>query len=49
MIDESNGAWNIGVNVQSVLTNKVEVFLVTLICVSCDIPAFRKICGFLGE
>ena len=49
MVDELNEAWNIGFNVKSVLTNKVEGFRVALICVGCDIPACRKICGFLGK
>ena len=49
MVDELNEAWNIGFNVKSVLTNKVEGFHVALICVGCDIPACRKICGFLGK
>ena len=47
MVDELNEAWNIGFNVKSVLTNKVEVFHVAL--VGCDIPACRKIFGFLGK
>ena len=49
MVVELNEAWNIGFNVKSLLTNQVEVFHVALICVGCDIPACRKICGFLGE
>ena len=49
IVDDLNEAWNIGFNVKSVLTNKVEVFHVALIYVGCDIPACRKICGFLGK
>ena len=49
MVDALNEAWNIGFNVKSVLTNKVEGFHVALICVGCNIPACRKICGFLGK
>ena len=39
LVDELNETWNIGFDVKSVLTNKVEVFCVALICVGCDIPA----------
>ena len=49
MVDELNEAWNIGFNAKSILTNKVEVFRVAVICFGCDIPACRKICRFLGK
>lgn len=49
LIAELQVAWNEGFcfNVPSADTNPTKVKL-ALICVGCDIPACRKLCGFLG-
>ena len=49
MVDELNEAWNIGFNVKSLLTHKLVVLRIALICVGFDIPECRKICDFLGK
>ena len=49
MVDVLNESWNIEFNVKFIITNKVEVFWVALICIRCDIAVRRKICSFLGD
>lgn len=46
MFHELDEAWNIGFNVKYILTNKVEVFRITLICACFANPACREIFGF---
>ena len=47
LVDELNMAWSEGFGLKH-STNIVCVH-VALICVGCDIPACRKLCGFLGK
>jgi len=49
LVDELNEAWENGFNLVSSITKQVETFNVALLCVGCDIPACRKLCGFLGK
>lgn len=49
LVDELNEAWDNGFNLVSSITKKVESFHLALLCVGCDIPACRKLCGFLGK
>ena len=48
LVDELKLAWEKGI--QLTIANGTTVnFRVALTCVSCDIPASRKVCGFLGH
>ena len=49
LVEELDQVWTSGFNIKSVVSNKTELFHLALICVGCDIPASRKICGFLGK
>ena len=47
LVEELEVAWNDGFMLKSLLTQSEECFRIALICVGCDIPASRKLCGFL--
>ena len=47
LVDDLLKLWN-GVLMKSP-TNNTVVVRVALICVTCDIPAPRKVCGFVGH
>ena len=47
LVDELKEFWS-GVNVMLPSGNNVTV-RVCLICVTCDVPAIRKVCGFVGH
>lgn len=50
MVDELSTAWADGFQMKSYESPDEEVtFKVALMCVGCDIPASRKLCGFLGH
>ena len=49
LIDELQTACNEGFSIRSGLDEQVHKFKAALICVGCDIPATRKVSGFLGE
>ncbi|XP_057315816.1 uncharacterized protein LOC130656891 [Hydractinia symbiolongicarpus] len=49
LISELNTAWHQGFTIVYALSGKLEVFRLALLCVGCDIPACRKLCGYLGE
>lgn len=48
LVEELEEAWDEGFLLNSLLTKKEELFHIALLCVGCDIPASRKLCGFLG-
>ena len=47
LVEELKTAWNSGIRVTVHNGSEVTVRL-ALVCVACDIPASRKVCGFLG-
>ena len=47
LIEELNEAWVNGFCLHSSASGNIESFHLALLCVGCDIPACRKICGFL--
>ena len=49
MVDELLEVWNTGFILYSKKSQKDETFKLALLCVGCDIPATRKLCGFLGK
>lgn len=50
LIDELKVGWNEGFLLKSYKKkNEETTFKVALMCVGCDIPATRKLCGFLGH
>ena len=49
LVDELKTAWDEGFYLNSTLSNEQEIFQMALLCVGCDIPAGRKLVGFLGN
>lgn len=49
LVIELKKAWTTGFKLTSPITNKVHRYHLALLCVGCDIPACRKLCGFLGN
>ena len=50
MVDELKRGWNEGFEMTSFkYPRKKTKFKLALMCVGCDIPATRKLCGFLGH
>lgn len=49
LVTELNIAWRTGFNIYSIESRKIENFKLALLCVGCDIPACRKIGGFLSK
>ena len=48
LVEELKVAWDTGLSIQTSYASYVTVRL-ALTCVSCDMPASRKVCGFLGH
>ena len=48
LVEELTMAWNEGIIVTSPEGTRITIRIV-LSCVACDIPATRKVCGFLGH
>ena len=48
LVYELKEAWELGINVKS-HDNSVVCIKLALSCITCDIPATRKVCGFLGH
>ena len=48
LIEELNIAWQEGFLLKSLISMRKETFHLALLCVGCDIPASRKLGGFLG-
>ena len=48
LVEELEVAWNDGFMVKSLLTQRKKCFRIALICVGCDFPTSRKLCGFLS-
>ena len=46
-MEELEVTWNDEFMLKSLLIQRKECFRIALICVGCDIPASRKLCGFL--
>ncbi|CAC5359646.1 unnamed protein product [Mytilus coruscus] len=49
LVDELNDLWKNGFKYKARDDDKTEEYYVALICCSCDVPATRKIGGFLGH
>ena len=49
LIDELLQAWHDGFNFKSIVDGQQHIYKCALLCVGCDIPATRKLCGFLGN
>ena len=48
LVQELSQAWHTGLRVKTSPTTEITVRL-ALTCVACDLPASRKVCGFLGH
>ena len=50
LVQELKQAWDTGILIKSPSDSQVAICIrLALTCVSCDIPATRKVCGFLGH
>lgn len=50
LVDELNDAWHNGFHIKSRKSkNQTKKFRLALLCVGCDVPASRKLCGFYGH
>lgn len=49
LVEELKAAWETGFQVSSPHRNVSVTIRLALSCVACDIPATRKVCGFLGH
>ena len=49
LVAELNILWKDGVRVKAHGSSTFEVFHAALLCVGCDVPAARKVCGFTGH
>lgn len=50
LVSELQQFWNPGVRLFTAESPKFRLqFRLALMCVACDIPAARKVCGFLGH
>ena len=48
LVQELNQAWHTGLTVKT--SSNIEITIrLALTCVACDLPASRKVCGFLGH
>ena len=48
LVEELKKTWNEGLESYSMISKNMEQVFLSLICLECDIPASRKLCGFLG-
>ena len=46
LVAELNALWRDGIRVKRHGSTDVEKFHAALLCVGCDIPAAKKVCGF---
>lgn len=46
LVAELNALWRDGISVKRDGSTEVEKFPAALLCVGCDIPAAKKVCGF---
>ena len=49
LVDELYHAWFNGFELYSPKDNQTHNYKCALLCIGCDIPATRKLCGFLGK
>lgn len=49
LVAELNSLWKDGISVKKHGSTENEKFHAALLCVGCDIPAARKVCGFTGH
>lgn len=49
LVAELNKLWTDGISVKAHGSMELEVFRGALLCVGCDVPAARKVCGFMGH
>ena len=49
LVAERNSLWKDGISVKKHGSTENEKFCAALLCVGCDIPAARKVCGFTGH
>ena len=49
LVAELNKLWTDGISVKAHGSMELEVFHDALLCVGCDVPAARKVCGFMGH
>ena len=49
LVAELNKLWTNGIIVKAHGSMELEVFRGALLCVGCDVPAARKVCGFMGH
>ena len=49
LVKELNQLWTEGFQCRSSFTGTLHKFKAALLCVACDLPAARKLCGFLGH
>ena len=49
LTDELLIAWTEGFELEFPLDGSLNTYKVALVCIGCDIPAARKVGGFLGE
>ena len=48
LVAELNLLWHEGIQVRPHGSRTARCFRAALLCIACDIPALRKVCGFLG-
>ena len=48
LVEELNEAWQKGITL-GISDGRFATFRIALSCVSCDLPACKKVCGFLGR
>ena len=49
LVAELNALWENGLKFKAQDTTTAQIFRAALLCVGCDVPAARKVCGFTGH
>ena len=49
LVGELNALWENGMSIKAHDSTTAQVFHAALLCVGCDVPAARKVCGFTGH
>lgn len=49
LVAELNSLWEHGVSIKAHDSPTAQLFHAALLCVGCDVPAARKVCGFTGH
>ena len=49
IVDDLEELWKNGFQSRSAIYNRIHTFKAALLCVACDLPAARKVCGFLSH